>query len=64
MQRVTASPSSATRAYAIDLDAGEEETDNDFGNQTEDATKSGIKFHDRNSDGIQNGSDGPAWPTG
>ena len=50
-------PELGDQGYAIDLDAGEEETDNDFGNQTENATKSGIKFHDRNSDGIQNGTD-------
>ncbi len=42
--------------YDITLVSGQEETDNDFANYQQ-ATKSGIKYEDFNTDGIFNGSD-------
>ncbi len=51
----TADPDLGDQGYAIDLGPGEQDTGNDFGNQQQPATKSGIKFHDRNGNGTKDG---------
>ncbi len=50
---VTGSPTLAPQGHAINLTSAQNDTGNDFGNQQQQATKSGIKFDDLNGDGDQ-----------